>query len=52
MELITPEFEKAIEKYPLYSQEKATDPIVSIKLFIANITWYITEYDKDSKMAF
>lgn len=52
MKLITPEFEKLIEKYPLYSQESSKDPIVSIKLFIWNATWYLTEYDKDSKTAF
>lgn len=52
MKLTTPEFEKLIEAYPLYSQEKSKDPIVSIKLFIGNATWFLTEYDKDSKTAF
>ena len=52
MELINKDFETAIERYPLYSQENVKDPIVSIKLFIWNATWYITEYDKDSKTAF
>jgi hypothetical protein len=52
MELINKDFEQTIEKYPLYSQEKSSDPIVSIKLFIGRITWFITEYDKESKTAF
>lgn len=52
MKLITKEFENLFEKYPLYSQEGVKDPIVVAKLFISNITWYLTEYDKNSKNAF
>ena len=52
MKIVTPEFEKLFEKYPLYSQEGSKDPIVNAKLFVWGITWYLTEYDKDSKTAF
>ena len=52
MKITTPEFEKLFEKYPLYSQDGVKDPIVVAKLFVWNITWFLTEYDKDSKNAF
>lgn len=52
MKITTAEFENLFEKYPLYSQEKSKDPLVITKLFVANITWYLTEYDKNSKDAF
>ena len=52
MQLTTDEFEKQFENYPLYSQDGVKDPVVSAKLFIAWITWYLTEYDKNSKTAF
>ena len=52
MNLTNKEFESQFEDFPLYSQDGAKDPIVRAKLFIAWITWYLTEYDKDEKRAF
>jgi len=52
MKIITPEFEELFKNYPLYSQDWVKDPIVVAKLFVWNITWYLTEYDKKSKDAF
>lgn len=45
---------RALEKFPLYSQEEEKDALVSIKLFNAYGagTWYLTEYDPKSKIAF
>ncbi len=46
--------QKALEKFPLYSQEKSKDPLVSIKLFNAfgAGAWYLTEYDPKKRIAF
>ena len=52
MKLITQEFEELFEKYPLYSQDGIKDPLVIAKFFVWNITWYLTEYNKNSKNAF
>ena len=52
MKLITKEFEALFENYPLYSQDGCKDPLVITKLFIGNITWYLTEYNQESKTAF
>jgi len=52
MKIATKEFEKQFEDFPLYSQDRVKDPIVRAKLFIAWITWYLTEYDKEEKTAF
>ena len=35
MKIITEEFEKQFEDFPLYSQDGEKDPIVRAKLFIA-----------------
>ncbi len=40
------------KNYPLYSQEDKKDPLVIAKLFVWGITWYLTEYNKDTKEAF
>lgn len=49
-------FTKAILKKlpPLYSQEKVEDPIAQVKLFnpTGAGTWYLTEYDPETKIAF
>ena len=52
MKLITQKFESLFEKYPLYSQDGIKDPLVIAKFFVWNITWYLTEYDKNTKNAF
>ena len=52
MKLITKEFEWLFKDFPLYSQDWVKDPLVVAKFFVWNITWYITEYDKESKNAF
>ncbi len=52
MKLITEEFEKGFEKYPPYSQDGSKNPIVQEKLFIGSATWYLLEYDKETKNAF
>ena len=54
MKLITPEFEALFEEYPLYAQEKEDDPLVEAELFdpCGSATWYLTEYDPDTKTAF
>ena len=52
MKIITQEFEALFKKYPLYTQDWVKNPIVIAKLFVWNITWYLTEYDKETKAAF
>jgi len=54
MKLITKEFENLFKNYPLGSQEKEKDPLVIAKFFdpCGSATWYITEYDKEDKIAF
>ena len=52
MELITKEFEELFKNYPLYSQDGCKDPLVIAKLFIGNATWYLTEYNQETKTAF
>ena len=52
MKIITPKFEALFKNYPLYAQDWVKDPIVIAKLFVWNITWYLTEYNKDTKEAF
>ena len=54
MKLITEEFEKLFEEYPLYKQEDEKDPLVVAKLFdpVGAGTWYLTEYDPEQKIAF
>ena len=54
MKLITQDFEKLFEKYPLYSQEENSDPLVVAKLFnpCGSETWYLTEYSPEDKTAF
>lgn len=39
---------------PLYSTENESDPLVRVKLFTpdSNWSWYIIEYDKESRTAF
>ncbi len=52
--LINPEFIKLFEHYPLYSQEKQSDPLVIAKLFDAfgSATWYLTEFNLENHTAF
>ena len=54
MKLITEEFETLFKNYPLYSQEKESDPLVICKLFdpCGSATWFLTEYDVKEKIAF
>ena len=42
---LTQKIEKALEKFPLYSQEGSKDPTVTVKFFHGSFTWLITEYD-------
>lgn len=46
--------ENRFKDYPLYSQENNKDPYVIVKLFDAygSWTWYLTEYDQETKIAF
>ena len=42
--LITPELEKAMQDYPLYSQDsKKKDAVCIAVFFIGNARWYILE---------
>lgn len=43
-----------LQDYPLYSQEKKSDPVVGVKLFhpFGSGTWFLTEYDPEEKLAF
>ena len=52
--LITKELVKMFEKYPLYTQDSESDPLVVAKLFDAYGagTWYLTEYDPAEQIAF
>lgn len=52
--LITKELIQMFEKYPLYSQENETDPMVIAKFFdtFGSATWYLTEYNPDDQIAF
>ena len=54
MSIITDEFVKLFQKYPIRSQEKVKDPKVIAKLFdIAGAgTWFLTEFDAETKIAF
>jgi hypothetical protein len=54
MKLITEEFEKMFENFPLYSQENETDPLVIAKFFdpCGSATWFLTEYNPVDKIAF
>ena len=52
MQLITKEFEALFNDYTLYSQDNTKDPLVIAKLFLGGTTWYLTEYDSNSKRAF
>lgn len=54
MKLVTSEFEELFKKFPLYSQEHESDPIVVARLFDSNgsAVWYLTEYDPIDKIAF
>jgi hypothetical protein len=44
MELITEEFEKLFENYPLYAQENEKDPLIIAKFFdpCGSATWWLT----------
>lgn len=48
------EVKRRMADYPIYSQEKAEDKLVVMKLFNAfgAGTWYMTEYDPEDKQAF
>lgn len=46
--LFTPELEKALRDFPLYSQDGAADKAICVAIFtIANIRWYILEGNKE-----
>jgi len=52
MKLLTKEIEKTLP--PLYSQDGVEDPTVHVKFFTpdSSWTWYVTEYDPESKTFF
>jgi len=50
MELIPKEIKTLIPK--LYETEEQEDPIIYVKLFIDNWTWYITELSIDDNICF
>ncbi len=55
MKLITPEFEEIMKDYPFYSQDgKVSEALVIAKFFnpCGSQTWYVLEYDKESKCIF
>lgn len=54
MKLITEEFIATMKPYPLGSQEHEKDPFVPAKFFnpVGGETWFITEYDPETKIAF
>lgn len=54
MSIINNEFIALFKDYPFYSQEGNKDPRVVAKLFdiAGRGTWYLTEYDIESKNAF
>ncbi len=46
--LITPELEKAMQDYPLYSQDsKKKDAVCIAVFFIGNARWYILEGQRE-----
>lgn len=53
---LTCKVERLLKGYPLYSQEniKENDKMIYAKLFAlsSSATWWITEYDPASKVAF
>jgi hypothetical protein len=54
MKIITEEFEELFAKYPLYSQEHESDPLVVAKLFdpCGSATWFLLEFDPVERIAF
>ena len=54
MSIIHKSFIKLFTDYPLYSQEHSKDPLIVAKLFdvAGSATWYLTEYDPETKTAF
>ena len=54
MRIINPEFIALFKDYPLRSQENSKDPLVIAKLFdiASQGTWYLTEFDPKTKVAF
>lgn len=54
MKLITEEFIQQMKDYPLRSQHGEKDPIIMAKFFnpCGAQTWYIAEYDPETKLAF
>lgn len=47
--LITPELEKAMQEYPLYSQDsKKKDAVCIAVFFIGNARWYILEGQREN----
>jgi hypothetical protein len=54
MSIINKKFIKLFENYPLGSQELEKDPLVVAKLFdiAGKSTWYLTEFDPETKLAF
>lgn len=48
------ELTKRCDRFPLYSQEAASDPEVCAKLFFiaGSATWYVTEYDPETRIGF
>lgn len=45
---------KLTRRYPLHSQDDASDPVFVAKLFslAGSATWYIAEYDPETHIAF
>ncbi|MDD5599733.1 MAG: DUF2958 domain-containing protein [Victivallaceae bacterium] len=54
MKLITEEFIETMKPYPYYSQSQIKDPFVPVKFFnpCGSGTWFILEYDPETKTAF
>jgi len=54
MKIINKQFENLFKEFPIRSQESESDPLVITKLFnpAGAQTWYLTEYDPESKIAF
>ena len=46
--LITPELEKAMQDYPLYSQDSKKNAVSIAVFFIGNARWYILEGQREN----
>lgn len=53
MRLVTSEIKKAMQKFPIYSQDKAKgNAKVIARYFVSNCTWYVLESEKDCDEVF